>query len=227
MNFNGKTFLLSQLDAIEFITGIPDNSIDLVATDPPYESIEKHRAIGTTTRLSKSSGSDNAWFQSFPNARYEELFKHIYRVLKENTHFYLFCDQETMFLTKPIAESCGFKFWKPLIWDKVAIGMGYHYRCRYEMILFFEKGKRKLNSNSISDIITCKRIVHGYPAEKPVDVLEVLVKQSTEVGQIVLDPFSGSSSCGVAAIRNKRLFVGNDISDEAISLSNKRLSEII
>jgi DNA modification methylase len=54
-----------------------------------------------------------------------------------------------MFIVKPIAEKMGFKFWKPIIWDKVKIGMGYHYRSRYENILFFEKYKRKLNDLSI------------------------------------------------------------------------------
>ena len=62
----------------------------------------------------------------------------------------------------------GFKFWKPLIWDKCTIGMGYHYRARYECILFFEKGKRKLNDLGIADIIEVPRIRGGYPAEKPV-----------------------------------------------------------
>ena len=70
-------------------------------------------------------------------------------------HFYLFCDQETMFVAKPLAEAAGFKFWKPLIWDKQRIGMGYHYRARYECILFFEKGKRKLNDLGVADIIEC------------------------------------------------------------------------
>ena len=74
-------------------------------------------------------------------------------MLKRNTHFYLFCDPETMFVAKPLAEQAGFKFWKPLIWDKKRIGMGYHYRAMYECILFFEKGKRKLNDLGISDII--------------------------------------------------------------------------
>jgi site-specific DNA-methyltransferase (adenine-specific) len=46
----------------------------------------------------------------------------VYRVLKPNRHFYMFCDQETMFVAKTISEQVGFKFWKPLIWDKVAIG---------------------------------------------------------------------------------------------------------
>ena len=62
-----------------------------------------------------------------------------------------------MFVAKPEAESAGFKFWKPLVWDKRTIGMGYHYRARYEFILFFEKGKRRLNDLGIADVISVPR----------------------------------------------------------------------
>ncbi|MBF4312939.1 site-specific DNA-methyltransferase, partial [Vibrio anguillarum] len=130
-------------------------------------------------------------------------------------HFYLFCDQETMFVIKPIAEKIGFKFWKPIVWDKVSIGMGYHYRARHEYILFFEKGKRKLNDLSIPDILTHKRVYRGYPTEKPVSLLEVLVAQSSREGELVVDPFFGSGSTLVAANNLNRQFKGNDISSSA------------
>src|SRR5690606_3268514 len=116
-------------------------------------------------------------------------------------------------------------FWKPLVWDKQRIGMGYHYRARYEFILFFEKGKRKLNNLGVPDIIAHPRIHKGYPTEKPVEVSEVLIRQSSEEGQLVLDPFMGSGSTGVAAVRNGRSFLGNDLSPEALSLSRTRLQE--
>lgn len=219
------SYLIDESDAVEWLKAIPSESIDLVITDPPYESLEKHRAKGTTTRLKVSKGSSNKWFVIFPNDRFEELFIEIYRILKNNSHFYLFCDSETSFVAKPIAEKVGFKFWKPLIWDKKKIGMGYHYRARYEFILFFEKGKRKLNSLSISDIIEVPRIHRGYPTEKPVEVSEVLIKQSSEELEVVLDPFMGSGSTGVAAVKNKRKFLGADISEEAHKITKKRLSE--
>ncbi|MCK5613760.1 site-specific DNA-methyltransferase, partial [Candidatus Pacearchaeota archaeon] len=141
-------------------------------------------------------------------------------------HFYLFCDQETMFVAKPIAESVGFKFWKPIIWDKVAIGMGYHYRARYEMILFFEKGKRKLNDLGVPDILQQKRIYRGYPTEKPPELAEILIQQSTDSGALVVDPFMGSGSTGVAALRQNRRFSGNDICAEAVAIAKKRLASI-
>ena len=120
-----NTFSVTQLDAIQWLDTLPAESADLVITDPPYESLEKYRSVGTTTRLKISKSSSNVWFPIFPNARFPELFSAVYRVLKKNTHFYLFCDAETMFIAKPIAEASGFKFWKPLIWDKTKIGMGW------------------------------------------------------------------------------------------------------
>jgi site-specific DNA-methyltransferase (adenine-specific) len=218
-------FQLAQLDAVTWLRSLPSEHVDLLITDPPYESLEKHRAIGTTTRLTQSKASSNVWFDVFPNSRFEELFSEAWRVLKRNSHFYLFCDQETMFVAKPLAEQAGFKFWKPLVWDKQRIGMGYHYRARYEFILFFEKGKRKLNNLGVPDIIMHPRIHKGYPTEKPVEVSEVLIRQSSEDGQLVLDPFMGSGSVGVAAARNGRSFLGNDLSDGALSLSRRRLQD--
>lgn len=482
-------FQLTRSDAVDWLRTLPSESIDLVVTDPPYESLEKHRAIGTTTRLKHSKASSNDWFEIFPNARFGELFAEVYRVLKKNTHFYLYCDPETMFVAKPIAEAAGFKFWKPIIWDKCLapdtlvwtergvlpigdivegdrvgrpeggsttvratrrtkapalkltlsdgselvsarehrfmrgdgtlceahelragdslctrrvrqriaqcartqvagvgevalnldyelgrmvglhanriandvavedhellrksadiarlfiggsakgtflrraayetteefrhglldalisgdgeqfstpsadlamfvrrelpahgntaaiachggrwtvrftatlrsrpttvvaiedlgerelvdisvtdrdelfllangivthnckIGMGYHYRARYECILFFEKGKRKLNDLGIADIIEHPRINGGYPAEKPPQVSTVLIGQSTQPGELVIDPFMGSGSSGVAAVTQGRHFAGNDLCDEAVQITRRRLHE--
>ncbi len=365
-------FHLAQSDAVAWLRTLPSESVDLVVTDPPYESLEKHRAIGTTTRLKHSKASSNDWFAIFPNERFPELFAEVYRVLRRNTHFYLFCDPETMFVAKPDGEKAGFKFWKPLIWDKCLgpdtrlwtergvvriadvqvgdrvaipeggttevrakrrtrakalrlalsdgtevvasyehvfvlpdarqveartltrgqplltrpirrraidpvtrlyttalvqdarpvlvdgieelgerdlidisiedrdelfllangvvthnckIGMGYHYRARYECILFFEKGKRKLNDLGIADIVEAPRISGGYPAEKPSAVSEVLVRQSTEPGQLVIDPFMGSGSVGVAAVTAGRMFAGNDLCREAVDITRDRLRE--
>lgn len=216
---------LCSADAISWLRAIPDSTVDLVITDPPYESLEKHRAVGTTTRLKHSKASSNDWFQIFPNSRFPELFEEVYRILAKNSHFYLFCDQETMFVAKPIGEATGFKFWKPLVWDKKRIGMGYHYRARYELVLFFEKGKRKLNNLGTPDIIEAPRIHRGYPTEKPVAVSEVLISQSTTTSELVVDPFMGSGSVGVAATSLGRNFQGNDICAEAVEVATQRLTE--
>ncbi|EII3092553.1 site-specific DNA-methyltransferase [Vibrio cholerae] len=223
---NFKELDVSNLDAITWLKTIESNSVDLVVTDPPYESLEKHRKIGTTTRLKNSKSSSNQWFEIFPNKRFEELISEIYRVMKKNSHFYLFCDQETMFVIKPIAESQGFKFWKPIVWDKVSIGMGYHYRARYEFILFFEKGKRKLNNLSIPDILVEKRVWKGYPTEKPVNLAKILIEQSSNEHDVVIDPFCGSGFVGQASELLNRNFRGNDLNIEAVELTKARINGI-
>ena len=134
-------------------------------------------------------------------------------------------DVEELVVVKPEAEQAGFRFWKPLVWDKRTIGMGYHYRARYELILFFEKGKRRLNDLGVPDIISAPRIRNGYPAEKPPAVSEVLISQSSEPGELVGDPFMGSGSVGVAALTLGRRFIGTDINPESVQLSETRLSQ--
>jgi site-specific DNA-methyltransferase (adenine-specific) len=221
-----KVVELSSKDAVTWLREQPTESLDLLITDPPYESLEKHRAIGTTTRLKHSKSSSNDWFSVFPNFRFPELFTEAFRVLKRNSHFYLYCDAETMFVAKPEGERAGFRFWKPLVWDKRSIGMGYHYRARYEVILFFEKGKRRLNNLGVADVISVPRIRGGYPAEKPPEVSEVLIAQSSKPGELVADPFMGSGSVAVAALKLGRKFTGNDISPSSLRLVEQRLGVV-
>lgn len=222
---SARRYRLESLDAVEWLRTLPSASVDLVLTDPPYESLEKHRAIGTTTRLKHSKASSNDWFEIFPNTRFEELLRELYRVLKKDRHLYVHCDAETMFVVKPLAEAVGFKFWKPIVWDKRLLGMGYHYRARYEFVLFFEKGKRRLNDLSVPDVLQVPRIRGGYPTEKPVDLATIFVQQSTAPGELVIDPFCGSGSVGVAAVRLARSFWGNDKCREAVETTRRRLEE--
>jgi site-specific DNA-methyltransferase (adenine-specific) len=212
--------LISGVDAVTWLRSIASESVDLCVTDPAYESLEKHRAVGTTTRLT------GEWFDIFPNSRFPELFHEVFRVLKRNAHFYMYCDQETMFVAKPLAEAAGFKFWKGLVWDKEAIGMGYHYRAQHELILFLEKGKRKLSNLGISDVIRFKRIRGSYPTEKPSEVSRVLIEQSSLPGELVVDPFMGSGSVGVASLGCGRRFAGTDISAKAQALATERFAAL-
>ena len=217
---NGVTCDLCQLDAVAWLNSLPGESVDLAITDPAYESLEKHRNHGTTVRL-------RAWFDIFPNARFEDLFRALYRVLRPNTHLYVMCDDETAMLLVPIGRKHGFTYWKRLVWDKVSIGMGYHYRARHEYILFFEKGKRRLASLSVPDVLPHKRErACRYPTAKPVDLLKVLVEQSSVAGELVIDPFMGSGSTAAAAVQLGRRFAGCDTSPEAMRATLDRVAVV-
>jgi site-specific DNA-methyltransferase (adenine-specific) len=233
------TFKIEKSSYETFLSERADESVDLVVTDPPYESLEKHRAIGTTTRLKKSAGSDNKWFPIISNYELIHLTFELYRVLKPKSHCYIFCDDETSDHLKKAAIEAGFYCWKRLVWDKKHIGMGYHYRSRYEFILFLEKGTKKwvpapdrtfngtrqLNDRSTPDVLEFPRIKskEAYPTEKPIGLAEVLILNSSNEGDIVLDPFVGSGSFGAAAVKNGREFIGCDIQDDSIDRATKLL----
>ena len=208
---------LNKGDATEWLMTLDAESVDLIVTDPAYCSLDKHRARGTTPRLGD-------WFPTVENDYFAAFFNQCYRVLKRNTHMYVLCDAETMFAIKPMAEDAGFTFWQPLVWDKQKIGMGYHYRYRTEFILFFEKGSRKLNDLSIANILSFPRVEGGYPTQKPTGLLQVLIGQSSSIGDLVVDPFMGGGSTGAAALNLSRQFAGCDISEAGFKFAYDRLS---
>jgi len=225
-------------DAIEFLSGLESGVADCVITDIAYESLEKHRSVGTTTRLSHSDASSNDWFQVFKNENIPSLMSEIYRVMKPNTHFYFFCDDETAFVAHPMAVAAGFWFWNSLTWVKAAkepgklkMGMGYHYRRTSENILMFGRGpkpgkrdKRRLNDLSVPDVLLVPPIHKGYPTQKPEELVSTLLLNSTNAGDMVIDPFVGSGTTAVCAARHGRRFIVNDISAEAISVAKSRLA---
>jgi hypothetical protein len=105
------------------------------------------------------------------------------------------------------------------------IGMGYHYRSRYEFVLFFEKGKRRLLDLSVPDVIEQASVRAGYPTEKPVPLSKVFIRQSTLAGELVVDPFMGSASTGAASLSLSRSFLGCDISSAALEVAAARLDQ--
>lgn len=233
-----QPFLLRQMDATEFLLSLEPESVDLIITDPAYESLEKHRAKGTTTRLKVSAGSSNVWFPVVKNDYFPAFLAACYRALKKNAHLYFYCDDETAYIVKPMGEEAGLRYWKRLVWNKLRIGMGYHYRAQCEYILFFEKGKRKLNNLGMSDVFDVQedpegyvieepRIRNGYPTEKPVGVSTKLIMQSSEPGDLIVDPFMGSASVGEAALRLGRRFAGSDVADLAMQTATERLDRVL
>jgi len=106
-------------DGLAYLRSLPSESVDLFITDPPYESLERHRAVGTTTRLKVSKASSNPWFPVVSNSYLGEAITEMYRVLRPARHAYVFCDDETSLVVRTFAEQVGFYWWKSLTWLKV------------------------------------------------------------------------------------------------------------
>ena len=212
-------------DAFELLAQLPDESVDLLVTDPPYQSLELHRSRGTTTRLTTD------WFSTIPDEKLPELLAQVARVLKADRHFYLFCDEVTADVIKRQqgiggermsngGRRCasGLIYWKELVWAKTTLdgakirgGTGYHYRASCERILFFEKGKRALSDLGIPDVLLAPRPQVSGPAVKPSQIVRTLISQSSREGELVVDPFCGSGVVGVEARALGRRFLLGDI----------------
>ncbi len=212
-------------DAFALLAQLPDESVDLFITDPPYQSLELHRSRGTTTRLTTD------WFSTIPDEKLPELLAQVARTLKPDRHFYLFCDEVTADVIKRQQNiggermsnggrrcASGLVYWKEIIWAKTTLdgakirgGTGYHYRASCERILFFEKGKRALSDLGIPDVLMAPRPQSPGPAVKPSAIVRTLISQSSNEGELVIDPFCGSGVVGVEARGLGRRFLLGDL----------------
>jgi site-specific DNA-methyltransferase (adenine-specific) len=219
---------LEKTNGFKFLSELESNSADMIFTDPPYWTLNKWRNVGTTTRLGGNSDKDKqtGWFDTINSEDLWHLMLEMFRVLKKDRHAFIMCDGQTLKWVLGYAEEAGFNYYKPLVWDKVSLGMGYHLRNRHEFIVMLDKGKnRKPKNFSIPDIITVPMIKGGYPTEKPQGLIDIFVEQFTEENELVIDPFFGSGVVAVSCKHLGRMFKGSDISDEAIKCAQNRLNE--
>ena len=213
-------FTVHHSDALAILQGVPSASAALCLTDPPYSALEKHRARGTTTRLV------NAWFPVLTDEQIGDVLAECYRVLAQDTHAYVFINYEGLEGMLAQVKRAGFTIAQLLVWNRRHIGMGYHYRGKYEFIVMAEKGTGRATADpELADIIDGRRVMKGrlYPTQKPVPVLRTLVHQSSRPGEVVLDPFCGSGATGEAALLEGCDFIGIDVSEEAVRISRARL----
>lgn len=206
---------------------------DCIITDPPYDSLLKWQGVGTTARMGFGAGKDatksDKFYPCIGRDDMREVMIAFGRLLRANRHCYVMADHEYMpvLLAWARNENIGFDYAKPLVWDKVTPGMGYHWRSRHEYIVMFEKGKRRLNDLRKADVLQHKRVTGGYPTEKPLGLVEELLLNSTQPGEWVLDPFAGSGVVAEACLRHGRNCVVIDISDRAITCIKNRLAGYI
>jgi site-specific DNA-methyltransferase (adenine-specific) len=209
-----------QGDAPALMATLPSQSFDAIIADPPYPSLEAHRARGTTTRLTR------AWFPPFNPQQFPTFLAQCYRLLTRHAHCYIFANHQLMRALVPQAERVGFTFYKPLIWYKGTLGMGYHYRNTYELILFFAKGHRLTRNRRTPDVLTVPPVRNGYPTQKPVSLIHTLISQSTDPGDYVLDPFTGAGTVPLVCQLTGRQYLAIDPYPEAIRATTQRLSHL-
>lgn len=214
-------------DCMNVFKNIPDNSIDLVVTDPPYKVIsggKPHKKGQPSGMLSKNDGK----IFKYNNIKPEVWIPEVYRVLKKGTHCYIMTNTINLEDYLRIARECGFGLHNVLSWEKNNCTPSRWYMKNGEFTLFLRKGKAKAINNPGSKMIHSFDNIIGnkiHPTEKPVELMKFYIENSSSVGDIVLDPFMGSNSTGRACRELDRKFIGIEIDDEYFKVDQEEMNK--
>ena len=223
-----NNMLLNQ-DVREVFKTIPDNSIDFVVTDPPYKTTSRGNAGTSGGMLQKEINKKGQVFKH-NNIKPQEYIPELYRVLKDGSHCYIMTNHVNLQEMINVATESGFKFVKCLIWDKGNKIMGQYYMSSFEYILFLRKGKAKrINNCGTADILRVPNIkLKGedgknlHDTEKPVELMKIMIDNSSNEGDIVFDPFMGIGSTGVACLELNRRFIGVELDEQYFPIAKYR-----
>lgn len=229
-------YKLLQGDCLELLKKVPDHSIDLIATDPPY-LISATNGGGTINNVKKLNKSLADLKTVDITQGYDiELFgTEFIRVMKE-INIYFWCnkvqipDYFNFYVNK---HKCKFDI---LCWHKTNALPTYSnkYLSDTEYLLYFRKGSGKCFPESYEDAKTfyIAPINHkdkkefGHPTIKPLDITEKIIRNSTRESQLVLDPFMGSGTTGVAALNNNRNFIGIELDEGYFNIAKNRIENM-
>lgn len=174
-------------------------------------------------------------------ARQGKLFKHndikfsewlpkIYRALKKDTHCYIYINPRNVKELQLEAEKVGFKYQQLIVWKKNNATTNKYYLNSYELILMLRKGKAKnINNLGTKNILEINNILGGkktHPTEKPVELNKILIENSSNEGDVILDPFMGSGSSGVACKELNRNYIGIEIDERYFDIAKSRIQNV-
>ena len=217
-------------NCLEGLKELPNESIDLIVTDPPYR-ITSRGNCGNAGGMFKDDLTLQGKIFNNNDIDIEDYLPEFYRVLKQDTHCYIMCNNTNLIHFLKVIDDSEFHFVKNLIWDKQNKIMGTFYMSCFEYIIMLRKGgQRPINECGTSDILTVPNIKDKdsrgnniHDSQKPVHLMEVLIRNSSNPSEIVLDPFAGSGSTLVAARKLNRHYIGYEIDGEYYNVITKRL----
>lgn len=225
-------------DCLEVMKKLPNKCVDLVLTDPPYNT-------GMTKNTGSSSTRLNSFFNDkYTDEEYENLVRggatQLYRILKDNSCAYIFINWKELGRWLNILKDVGFNIKNTIVWDKVIHGLNYqNYAYTHEFIIFAVKGKTRPNNKQQDDRANgyYKDVWHirrnmGNNSEsdhetiKAKKVIERCMLHGSNEGDTILDPFLGSGTTAIVAQELKRNFIGIEISPEYCKIAQERLNNL-
>jgi len=212
-------------DCLDVMQDIPDGSVDMVCTDPPYGMNFQSNRSKNGPRHKKIEGDSAADFRWLQDA---------FRLLKpDGGGLISFCDWNTSHRWREEIERAGFVIKSQVIWDRLHHGMGDlkgAFAPQHDIVWYATKGRRIFVNGRPKSVIRHKRPSpaddHGHPTCKPVALMEELIRATDDgSGSVVLDPFLGSGTTGVAAANTARRFIGIERDPDYFAIAQARIQK--
>lgn len=231
---DGTGWQVECADALDALRALPDGCADAIITDPPYCSggfTEAQRKSAKGQGLRSETLRVSGWFEgdNMGTAGLVWLLRSIAfescRVLTPGGSLSIFTDWRMVSALQPAIEAAGLRFQSLVVWDKQTPGLGWGFRAQHEIVLHFAPGKPEYHDKSTGNVLRVprKRWEH-HQTEKPVDLMRRIVRVCAPPGGVVLDPFTGSGSTGVAALREGRAFLGFERDPDHAETARQRLA---
>ena len=221
-------------DVLELMKTMSDKSIDLIVTDPPYKVTARGNA-GNSGGMMQDKLSMQGKIFKHNDIKPSEYIPEFYRLLKDGSHCYIMTNHVNLHEMLNVAKESGFHFIKSLVWNKGNKIMGQYYMSQFEYILFFRKGRgKKINKCGTADILEIpNKKTKGedgkniHDTEKPVELMKVLIENSSNIDEVVFEPFMGVGSTIMACIELDRKYIGCEIDEKYYNIAKNRIENTI
>lgn len=226
-----------QGDCLDVMRQLPDGCVDAVVTDPPYCS----GSVGESQRVAaKGQGlrSENVrrlgWFtgDNMGTAGLMHLLRSMAfeaaRVAKPSGSLLVFCDWRMAPNIIPAIESAGVRYQNLIVWDKGHFGLGRGFRAQHELVAHFTFGAPEYHDGTCGNVVKSGRVSaedREHQTEKPTELMARLCKVVTPPSGVILDPFAGSGSTGVAAVSSGYRFLGIERESAYVDIARRRIAD--
>lgn len=230
-----KRYTLIQGDCMNYLSQIPDKSIDLILTDPPY-NIAKY-STGNIPLPGRSALNNDLGEWDLAPIEPIKLIDDFKRILKPDGNIFIFTSYNLIGKWHEVFDN-EFDTFQFFIWHKTnpapkIYKNGFLNSC--EMIIcMWNKGhkwnfEKQTEMHNFFESPICMRPERlsnpKHPAQKPVKLLEHILKIASNEGDVIFDPFMGVGSTGVAALKNNRKFIGCEIEKEYFDAALRRIDK--
>ena len=220
-------------DYHDFMLSFPEGSVDLILTDPPYTISKKTGFASVVNGVKRFAVSMDFGAWDHVQIDLSDMAQVFYRALRQSGTAIVWYDLWKIGELKEAMEMAGFKMLRQIIWQKtnpVPLNMKSTYlsNSREMAVAGVKGGKPTFNSEYDSGVYELPIPRHNghrqHPTQKPEPIFSELVRKHSNPGDLVVDPFLGSGTTAMAAIKSDRSFAGCDIDDRYVEISRARLN---